>query len=72
MPLVGIDWSQTGVTHLFSAVKVCVNIYRNESSVWDKKSKRFIFFALTGKRISAHVFKCTRDFSGLSHKTVSS
>lgn len=23
MPLVGIDWSQTGVTHLFSAVKVC-------------------------------------------------
>lgn len=23
MPLMGIDWSQTGVTHLFSAIKVC-------------------------------------------------
>lgn len=23
MPLVGVDWSQTGVTHLFSAIKVC-------------------------------------------------
>lgn len=23
MPLVGIDWSQTGVAHLFSAIKVC-------------------------------------------------
>lgn len=22
MPLVGVDWSQTGVTHLFSAIKV--------------------------------------------------
>lgn len=24
MPLVGVDWSQTGVAHLFSAVKVCL------------------------------------------------
>lgn len=24
MPLVGIDWSQTGVAHLFSAIKVCL------------------------------------------------
>lgn len=23
MPLVGKDWSQTGVAHLFSAIKVC-------------------------------------------------
>ena len=23
MPLVGVDWSQTGVAHLFSAIKVC-------------------------------------------------
>lgn len=25
MPLVGIDWSQTGVAHLFSAIKVCLS-----------------------------------------------
>lgn len=23
MPMVGVDWSQTGVAHLFSAIKVC-------------------------------------------------
>lgn len=26
MPLVGIDWSQTGVAHLFSAIKVCAMV----------------------------------------------
>lgn len=25
MPLVGIDWSQTGVAHLFSDIKVCLS-----------------------------------------------
>lgn len=25
MPWVGVDWSQTGVAHLFSAIKVCQN-----------------------------------------------
>jgi len=25
MPLVGIDWSQTGVAHLYSAIKVCLS-----------------------------------------------
>lgn len=45
MPLVGIDWSQTGVTHLFSAVKVCCmhfdvfffNIFRNDNSAWKQR-----------------------------------
>jgi phosphatidate phosphatase PAH1 len=23
MPMVGVDWSQNGVAHLFSAIKVC-------------------------------------------------
>ena len=23
MPMVGVDWSQIGVTHLFGAIKVC-------------------------------------------------
>lgn len=27
MPLVGVDWSQTGVTHLFSAIKVNFTSY---------------------------------------------
>jgi hypothetical protein len=26
MPLVGVDWSQNGVAHLFSAIKVCCGI----------------------------------------------
>ena len=29
MPMVGIDWSQTGVAHLFSAIKVCCIPYSN-------------------------------------------
>lgn len=27
MPLVGVDWSQSGVAHLFSAIKVCPSKY---------------------------------------------
>lgn len=27
MPLVGRDWSQSGVARLFSAIKVCFRIY---------------------------------------------
>jgi hypothetical protein len=26
MPLVGVDWSQNGVAHLFSAIKICCGI----------------------------------------------
>ncbi|KAK7266682.1 hypothetical protein RIF29_19332 [Crotalaria pallida] len=34
MPLVGVDWSQTGVTHLFTAIKVrfscqCDNVVKS-------------------------------------------
>lgn len=81
MPLVGIDWSQTGVTHLFSAVKVCYpkyfvcSIFINDNSVEATRQKqRFISLPniSTGKWISVDILKCTSDISGLSHKTISS
>lgn len=35
MPLVGKDWSQTGVAHLFSAIKVSILCRINQISVFD-------------------------------------
>ena len=73
MPLVGIDWSQTGVTHLFSAVKVCSMCFSGSyCNKWKQKIHFLCLNISTGKRISVDVFKCTSDFSGLNHKTVSS
>ena len=44
MPLVGKDWSQTGVAHLFSAIKVCYYFSNLEPSFSDFDSSFWVFF----------------------------
>lgn len=44
MPLVGKDWSQTGVAHLFSAIKVCSCFCNLDPSFSDFDSSFWVCF----------------------------